>query len=112
MDSHDRSPLEATACFSPGQLIQHKHFHYRGVVVDVDATFQLSEEWYDEVARSRPPKDQPWYHVLVHDGDQMTYVAQRNLEADVSLEPVKHPMLDQYFSSFENGHYGSDIQAN
>lgn len=112
MNSQDRSQLEATAYFSPGQLIQHRLFHYRGVVVDVDATFQLSDEWYDEVARSRPPKDQPWYHILVHDGDQMTYVAQRNLEADASSEPVKHPMLDQFFSAFRDGRYESDIQSN
>ncbi len=41
--------------FHPGQVIRHKLFDYRGVVVGVDQTFQLSEEWYDEVARSRPP---------------------------------------------------------
>ena len=52
--------------FHPGQVIRHKLFDYRGVVVSMDHTFQLPEEWYQEVARSRPPKDQPWYHVLVH----------------------------------------------
>ena len=69
-----------TAQFSIGQVIHHSRFGYRGVIVDVDATFQHSEEWYDSMARSRPPKDQPWYHVLVHDSDHMTYVAERNLE--------------------------------
>ena len=63
--------------FHPGQVIHHKLFDYRGVVVGVDQTFQLSEEWYEEVARSRPPKDQPWYHVLVHGARQATYVAER-----------------------------------
>ncbi len=112
MDSQDQSQLETTAFFSPGQLVQHKLFQYRGVVVDVDATFQLSDEWYDEVAKSRPPKDQPWFHVLVHGGDEMTYVAQRHLEPDESREPVQHPMLDQFFSDFRDGHYESDIPAN
>lgn len=112
MSMQDPGPLESTAHFSPGQLVQHKRFHYRGVVVDVDATFQLSDEWYDEVAKSRPPKDQPWYHVLVHEGDQMTYVAQRHLEADDSQEPVKHPMLDDFFRVFRDGRYEPDIQAN
>ena len=59
----DADPI-ASADFSVGELILHKRFEYRGVVVDVDPTFQLSEEWYDQVARSRPPKDAPWYHVL------------------------------------------------
>ena len=66
--------------FHTGQVVHHALFDYHGVVVDVDQTFQLSEEWYEEVARSRPPKDQPWYHILVHGTHQTTYVAERNLE--------------------------------
>ena len=41
--------------------------------------FLGSEVWYEEVARSRPPKDQPWYHVLVNDAIHQTYVSERNL---------------------------------
>jgi heat shock protein HspQ len=52
----------------------------------------LSDEWYETVARSRPPKDQPWYRVLVHNSANETYVAERNLELDASEEPVRHPM--------------------
>ena len=37
--------------FHPGQVIQHKRFDYRGVIVGVDQTFQLAEEWYDEIAK-------------------------------------------------------------
>jgi heat shock protein HspQ len=112
MNPEDPGALDAVAGFSPGQLVQHKLFEYRGVIADVDATFQLSDEWYDQVARSRPPKDQPWYHVLVHDGDHMTYVAQRHLEADSSVEPIKHPLIDRFFSAFRDGRYESDIQSN
>ena len=78
----------ASADFSVGELIHHKRFEYRGVVVDVDPTFQLSDDWYDQVARSRPPKDAPWYHVLVHEAEHMTYVAERNLEPDTSGQPI------------------------
>ncbi|MCP4823178.1 MAG: heat shock protein HspQ, partial [Shimia sp.] len=59
--------------------------------VDVDGEFEGTEEWYDLVARSRPPKDKPWYHVLVDGSDQTTYVAERHLEADNTCEPVFHP---------------------
>lgn len=96
---------EARALFSPGQLIHHRLFDYRGVIVDVDATCQASDEWYERVARSRPPRDQPWYHVLVHGATHMTYVAQRNLEPDESLQPIAHPLLDQFFSVFREGRY-------
>jgi heat shock protein HspQ len=93
------------AHFSPGQLVLHRLFDYRGVIVDVDPGFQSSEEWYETVARSQPPKDEPWYHVLVHDTDHMTYVAERNLEVDDSAEPIHHPALDHFFETFENGCY-------
>lgn len=73
--------------------------------MDVDAVFQGSDEWYDQVARSRPPKDRPWYRVLVHDEDYETYVAERHLEPDESREPIEHPMLETYFLGFEDGAY-------
>ncbi|MFI0460110.1 MAG: heat shock protein HspQ, partial [Candidatus Thiodiazotropha endolucinida] len=72
--------LETTkAKFGVGELVYHRLFDYRGVIVDVDAKFMLSDEWYDQVARTRPPKDQPWYRVLVHSANNETYVAERNL---------------------------------
>jgi heat shock protein HspQ len=98
------------ARFSVGELIHHRLFDYRGVIFDVDPKFQLSEEWYETVARSRPPKDEPWYHVLVHGTDNATYVAERNLERDTLGEPIIHPLLDEYFTRFENGRYQRESQ--
>ena len=100
------------ARFSVGDLVHHRLFDYRGVIVDVDPHFQLTDEWYETVARSRPPRDKPWYHVLVHEAAHSTYVAERNLEPDDSGSPVKHPMLEHFFSRFENGRHVSDDQAN
>ena len=91
--------------FSVGELVHHRLFDYRGVVVDVDRNFQASEEWYEAVARSRPPKNRPWYHVLVHEGDHSTYVAEQNLEVDDSVEPINHPALEIFFSGFDDGKY-------
>lgn len=93
------------AQFTVGQLINHKLFDYRGVIIDVDPIFQGADEWYEQVAGTRPPKDQPWYHVLVHDATHSTYVAERNLEADDSKAPIRHPLLETYFSNLENGRY-------
>jgi heat shock protein HspQ len=91
--------------FSVGDVVTHALFDYRGVVVDVDATFQLSDEWYEEVARSRPPKDAPWYHVIVEGSDAMRYVAQRNLLPDETGQPVRNPVLDELFAGFDDGRY-------
>lgn len=91
--------------FSVGDVIHHRLFDYRGVIVDVDQNFQSTDEWYDLVAKSRPPRDQPWYHVLVHASNKSTYVAERNLETDGSGEPVVHPLLEHLFSGFDHGRY-------
>ena len=98
--------------FHPGQVIHHKLFDYRGVVVGVDQTFQLTEEWYEEVAKSRPPKDSPWYHVLVNGAPQTTYVAEQNLEIGPSGQPIEHPLLRRYFDKFSDGFYSNSREEN
>lgn len=42
-----------------GQIIRHRKYDYRGVIVDVDPVFQGTEEWYEQMAVSLPPKDRP-----------------------------------------------------
>ncbi|MFP6814857.1 MAG: heat shock protein HspQ [Pseudomonadales bacterium] len=93
----------ATARFFVGQLVDHLMFGYRGVVFGVDSEFSLSEEWYDQVARSRPPKDQPWYQVMVDGATNTTYVAERHLQPSENLAQIDNPFLGEYFSGF-NGH--------
>jgi len=82
---------EQQAQFAVGQVVHHKKFGYRGVIVDVDPEFAGTEQWYEAMARSRPPKDKPWYHVLVHEAAHRTYVAERHLEPDTTGEQIIHP---------------------
>ncbi len=91
--------------FCIGQVVHHRKFDYRGVVVDVDPEFQGTEEWYETMARSRPPRDRPWYHVLVDGASHSTYVAERHLEPDESGEQIEHPALGRYFDRFVDGKY-------
>ena len=93
------------AKFAIGQIVHHQLFDYRGVIIDVDFQFLGSDEWYEQVARSHPPKNQPWYHVLVDNAIHQTYVAERNLEPGDEITPIHHPLLDYYFSGMENNHY-------
>ena len=93
------------AQFSVGQVIHHKLFDYRGVIVDVDPVYSGSDDWYERVAKSRPPKDRPWYHVLVDDGENNTYVSEQNLEADWSMEAIDHPLIPELFAGFVDGRY-------
>lgn len=104
--------MSETARFSVGDLVHHKLFDYRGVVVDVDPRFMSTDEWYESVAKSRPPKDKPWYHLLVHNALHNTYVAERNLEADASVEPIHHPLIASQFNDFKDGRYISSQKSN
>ncbi len=47
------------AKFRMGQIVHHKLFGYTGVVFDIDPFFQSSDEWYEQVAQSCPPKNKP-----------------------------------------------------
>lgn len=104
--------ISPIAKFAPGELVYHRLFEYRGVVVDVDSEFSGSEQWYDEVAKSQPPKNQPWYKVLVNNKTHQTYVAERNLEADNSNQPITHPLVKTLFSEFNGGRYLSKAKVN
>ena len=91
--------------FTIGEIVHHAKFGYRGVVVDVDPLFGLSDDWYEQVARSRPPKDKPWYHVLVDGAQHMTYVAERHLQPHPDKTQIDHPDLGRFFSSYDGHRY-------
>ncbi len=97
------SKLEAK--FQVGQIIHHKLFDYIGVIFDVDPTFQGTDEWYEQVARSCPPKNNPWYRVLVNEAAHITYVAEQNLEPAEAPQRIAHPFADSLFSGFDGKRY-------
>ncbi|NRA39340.1 MAG: heat shock protein HspQ [Planctomycetes bacterium] len=90
--------------FDPGQVIQHKRYGYRGVIVAFDTCCQADEQWYHK-NQSQPDRDQPWYHVLVDQATHHTYVAQSNLELEPSGDPVSHPYIEHFFDAYENKCY-------
>lgn len=102
----------AVARFEVGQLVSHRLFGYRGVIYDVDPVFGLSDDWYDQMARSQPPRDAPWYHVLVDGATHTTYVAERNLLPDETGAPVDHPLVGEYLGAFGDGRYAPGRRAN
>ena len=103
---------ELTGDFHIGQIVAHRKFGYRGVVFDVDPSFMLSDQWYEKVALSRPPKDRPWYHVLVDNADKTTYVAERNLRPTSDRKPIRSPFLASYFRGFNGKFYETRLRGN
>jgi heat shock protein HspQ len=98
-----RSP-EGETLFAPGDLVRHRRYGYRGLVVAFDLTCGANEEWY-QANNTQPGRDQPWYHVLVHGSHQTTYAAQDSLLEEPQPTPIEHPLLETFFSSFEGGRY-------
>ena len=100
------------ARFYIGQVVRHRMFDYRGVVFDVDPVYSGTDDWYRQVALSRPPKDAPWYHVIVHDALHTTYVAESNLEPDPEPQQIAHPDLGKHFSAFDGTRYLKEHRGN
>ena len=101
---HESTDRDDTVKFAKGQLVCHKRYGYRGVVVEFDVRCMADDQWYMK-NQTQPIRDQPWYHVLVHGASTVTYPAQDNLLPDPSDEPVDHPLVDHFFSEFVDGRY-------
>ena len=99
------SQIEAK--FHIGQIVHHRLFDYIGVIFDIDPVFQGNDEWYEKVALSKPPKDEPWYQILVNEAIHTTYVAEQNLKPASAPQKIIHPFVDSLFSEFDGKKYKS-----
>jgi len=82
------------ARYAIGDVVKHRVFSFRGVIFDVDPTFNNTEEWWLSIPEHvRPRKDQPFYHLLAENDENayVAYVSEQNLLPDESGEPVGHP---------------------
>ena len=98
----------ATAKFSIGDVVKHRHFNFRGVIYDVDFEFNNSEEWYQSIPKDvRPRKNQPYYHLLAENNEiaYEAYVSEQNLVSDDSDEPIKHPLIEEIFAGKKGSGY-------
>ncbi len=97
------------AKFAVGQIVRHRLYPFRGVIYDVDPTFNNSEEWYQSIpADRRPSKDQPFYHLLAQNaqgGPYEAYVSEQNLLPDSENGPITHPMIDVMFEKIAGDRY-------
>ena len=89
--------------FEIGDVIHHRRYGYRGVIIGIDPECEASDEWYER-NQTQPRRNQPWYHVLRHQGWEH-YVAEENLEPDDTGEKIDHPLIPIYFPSFHEGKY-------
>ena len=96
------------AKFEIGDVVKHRLFPFRGVIFDVDPTFNNTEEWWNSIPEHiRPKKDQPFYHLLAENKESyyVAYVSEQNLLPDASGKPIGHPQVEELFEEFENTRY-------
>jgi heat shock protein HspQ len=94
--------------FTIGQVVRHRVYPFRGVIVDVDAEFDNTDEWWESIPEeARPRKDQPFYHLLAENEDTsyVAYVSEQNLLIDESGQPVNHPEVAEVFGEFLGNSY-------
>jgi len=96
------------AKFQIGQVVKHRVFPFRGVIFDVDPSFDNTEEWWLSIPQEvRPKKDQPFYHLLAENDTSYytAYVSEQNLLVDGTDEPVGHPDVEELFGTLAGGFY-------
>ena len=88
--------------FEVGQIVEHKIYEYRGLIVEIDPSCMASEDWYRS-NQTQPEKNQPWYHILVDGTHHITYVADvhRNSGGDSKVEKSRVAVC----RSFTRAHY-------
>ena len=99
-----RSSARREPRFEVGQVVRHRRYGYRGVIVALDRRCQASESWYQS-NQTQPARGQAWYHVLVHETEHSTYAAEENLAELEPVEEVWHPWLTLFFEGFAEGRY-------
>jgi len=66
------------ARFSIGNVVKHRYLNFRGVIFDLDPSFNNTEEWYLAIPEKiRPIKEQPFYHLFAQN-EEIFYNSRSN----------------------------------
>ena len=85
VNSSDKIKIHKEPLFNIGDIVKHRIYPFRGVIIDVDPEFSNTEEWYQSIpAEIRPSRKQPYYHLMAENTETFytAYVSQQNLIND------------------------------
>lgn len=105
-----RSPRPSNIKYRIGQVVKHKTWGYRGVIIGWDPVAKAPDNWLREMhpADKHHWRTMPNYAILVDTRDrqspQRTYVPEENIEI-ISNSKIIHPELDDYFEQFDGAQY-------
>ena len=107
-NTNDKIQVHKEPLFNIGDIVKHRIYPFRGVIIDVDPEFSNTEEWYQSIpAEIRPSRNQPYYHLMAENTETFytAYVSQQNLVRDGENGPLEHPDIEEMFSGMEKGKY-------
>ncbi|XP_015911449.1 uncharacterized protein [Parasteatoda tepidariorum] len=93
-----------------GQVVRHRKWNYRGVIIGWDEKARAPIEWLEQMHGKENPhwRDMPNYSILVDTRDrlipQLTYVPQENIEIITDTQVI-HPMIELHFERFDGIRY-------
>ena len=108
VNSSDKIKIHKEPLFNIGDIVKHRIYPFRGVIIDVDPEFSNTEEWYQSIpAEIRPSRKQPYYHLMAENTETFytAYVSQQNLINDGENGPLEHTDLEEMFSGMDKGKY-------
>ena len=99
---------ETVAKFGLGQIVRHRDSAFRGVVIDIDASYAGLPGETGEVT-----PDQPFYQVLAigPDGGFIAYAAETALEQDPELSALTREAETRWFTVDSSGHHAPRAYA-
>jgi hemimethylated DNA binding protein len=101
------SPRHIDMQYRVGQVIKHRRFNYRAVIIGWDERPKAPKGWFAGVVPEDEMADyvnQPFYSVLIDTRDrapQTTYIPQANIEV-LPYTKIIHPSIDDYFENFDS----------
>ncbi len=96
------------AKFTLGEIVRHKVFPFRGVVIDVDPEYANTEEWWNAIPPEiRPDRDQPFYHLLAEneETEYVAYVSEQNLVHDEDETPLRNQNIGRILDKSPSGEW-------
>lgn len=105
-----RNPRSPSVKYRIGQVVVHKIWHYRGVIIGWDEEAKAPEEWFKIMHGTGRQhwRKMPNYAILVDSRDrsksQITYVPEENIEV-VKNTRILNQDLEEYFENFDGAQY-------
>lgn len=109
MSTVPHTPRPKHVKFHVGQVIRHKLWNYRGVIIGWDEKLKASEAWMQQNHGDKKHwRNMPNYAILVDIRDrpssQITYVPEENIEL-ITNTKIVHSILEEYFGEFDGACY-------